>query len=147
MFNAIRVTCAGVWLQVLLVLPPGPGVSHSSDKATKSRNGSYQQPQLLMAHPSHGFPKQPLSDTNLCLLHSKAQPRELPAGGTGLRPGAAGCGETIPWQRPPAGTFSSNPADPSQWKHHPGAARKAAACLEKAQVAAQASQLSAPQRI
>lgn len=47
----------------------------------------------------------------------------------------------------------SNPADPSQWKH-PGAARRAAACLEKTQVAAQASQLSvlgvartAPQRL
>lgn len=38
--------------------------------------------------------------------------------------------------------FFPNPADPSQCKHHPGAARKAAACLEKAQVAAQASQLS-----
>lgn len=48
----------------------------------------------------------------------------------------------------------SNPADPAQWKHHPGAARKAAACLQKAHVPAQASQFSvlgvartAPQRI
>lgn len=40
-----------------------------------------------------------------------------------------------------ANALFSNTADPSQWKHYPLAARKAAACLEKAQVPAQASQL------
>lgn len=36
----------------------------------------------------------------------------------------------------------SNPAAPSQWKQRLGAAREAAACSGKAQVAAQATQLS-----
>lgn len=58
--------------------------------------------------PAMDFPTSP-SVTPTCFLHSMAQHRahrELPEGGTGLRSGAAGHGETIPWQRPPSSKLS-----------------------------------------
>lgn len=95
-----------------------------------------------MAHPSHGFPEQPLSDTSLCFLHSLAQHRDLPKEGQGSNQELLSAVRQFHGKATIRQMLFSNPADPAQWKHRPGAARKAAACLQRAQVAAQASQLS-----